>query len=246
MASSSFTVSMDEKIQIQRGLSITMREWDVLREMDYAGLVPNTMGMKNLLHEKQKAKEAQFLQPYADVLFDHIYKQLDVATVKAEMMASDQMETTIFCYKNVIWNHLHAHGWQGEWRCNGLIRQNKWRTSVMTMTKIPEWEAYPYEEEEGYNYTLIPTSVDRILRRTDLLLRLNTLFGSEFGVRLVSGAAFHTATEAEPFSVSGMEIRVRYYGKACPMRLPKLLATYQKYKTHTPYVPQEGEVVVVE
>lgn len=238
------TITDDSMIQIQRGYSIKMKEWDVLREMEASGLAPNTLDLGDHLRQKQKDKETRFLQPYADLLYEHIRGSVDMPALRAQMMASEKMEAVLFRYKTVIWDHRTPLEWQGRWRCSSLIQDNKWDTQVSALKEAPRWDAYA--DEHGYNYIMCPVSVNRILRGTDLLLRLNTLFGSKFGVRLLGQEDIHAATDSEPFFARNMEICVRFYGKACPMRLPKLLATYEKYKTHTAFDLAACQIVRVE
>lgn len=240
-----FAVWTDSMIEIQRGLSIKMKEWNTLREMDSAGLVPNTLGLSDRLRQKRKEKEEQFLEPYADLLYEHIRRSVDIAALKAQMMASDKMEAVLYRYKTVFWDHRTPLDWQGRWRCRNLIRDNKWETEISVFKPTSEWKAYP-DEEDDHDFSLYPVSLNRIVKGTDLLLRLNTLFGSQFGVRLLGQADNNAATDAEPFFARNMEICVRFYGKACPMRLPKLLATFEKYKTHTPHKLLAEEIVHVE
>lgn len=132
--------------------------------------------LNNAWTERIKGLEAERLQPYADLLLDHIWSEL---YAKKDQIYDDLLERCkTATHKNQlkvpIWSFNHVFGLQDlDWNTKEYIRQKGYHQTMKVVS------------HNGYSDDVLPAnSLHPIMNLTDLLKQLALLFGTNFRVTM--------------------------------------------------------------
>lgn len=250
---------------------LTSPEWEALRALEEAPFFAPTMtnhvlstdDFSNLWRGRKAQLDAVGLQPYCDVLYQEMRKEL--LGMKAELSsalrqkigeASHPRELKIpfksffstyepswpqNCYEGSdIWKAMVEFR-REEYVMAQTILDNGWDARI-AVVREPEWED-TYCPPQQKSWTLRPQRIYAIVKKTDLLQRLAALFGPDFSVSLKS--------EYEPRTVDGREYLVYrntfhlHYIPHQTTHWQKVIAsTLVKYATHSNFPMTYYDTVV--
>lgn len=247
---------------------LTNDEFNAKERLNTASLFAADLEDLSTLHrEHGRFLESQKLQPYADLLYTHIKEKIRPTSLllelKEQLRATSDLRTVSvplgFSFNAVTWHQSleekrKALGtmeslWS-ERETRSKIRANGWDQNIGT--KIwwdPSHECWDYDDPQGnFDWELYSVRVHRVFRHTDLLVRINVMFGSQFEVRLVCTPPHLFTREGDDgFTANHYELRVYYLGKDLPRyKLEQLLAVAKKYEAHISYTLKPAEQLSIE
>lgn len=268
MSSCSFVKPTKPNEDTAKMTTLTNAEINTKYMMNGRSLFAEALPELATLHrEHRRFLESQKLQPYADLLYAHIKERIRPSSMLLELKeqlrgASDLRNVSLplgFSFNAVQWHQSleekkrtqgTMESWVAERETRRTIQTNGWDAKLGTKTWWNRdnvcWD--PDYPEDNYDWELFPVRVHRIFKHTDLLERINVLFGSQFEVKLVcTPPHLYTREDADGFTVNRYDLRVYYLGRDLPPRkMSELLAVAQKYEAHVSYSLKPTEEVSFE
>jgi hypothetical protein len=162
----------------------------LLEDMDSRSRFIDNIAMEKALKESKKRKEQLKLQPYADILFDHIMETLELQKDSIrEKLTSDLAKDTkypsfeILEYNSVMYNDTLEEKIQKQRSMTEEERTTAYKQETKQNIRIRTngWDATIALTRNGY-YTMHPVRLERIFKHTDILRRIANEFGTKYKV----------------------------------------------------------------
>lgn len=215
------------------------------------------MDLRTSWGKRELEVEEETLQPYCDLLMTQIMN--DVRWKKDEILAALQEKTKtakhkadlcvpFWSYNSVIYKQSRQEAFGGrsyftdqdEIREKGYDWTLKTERYVTDPAELEEIGHFPeYDGPSAEVTKLRPVRVDRVVKRSDLLLRLSKNFGMNFWVSTRLGKIIH---ECESYTAYKVELVLNFFPSGLPEhRIKALLPIAKKYDARTNYRMKDDE-----
>ena len=158
--------------------------------MDSRSRFIDNTAMEKELKESKKRKEQVKLQPYNDMLFDHIMETLELQkdSIREKLMEglardSPYPSFEILEYNSVLYNDSLEEKIQKLNSMTGEERARAYKQETKENIRIRDnsWDATIGLTRSSY-YSMHPVRLDRIFKHTDILRRIANEFGTKYKV----------------------------------------------------------------
>lgn len=207
----------------------------LLEEIDSSSRFINNTAMEKELKESKKRKEQLKLQPYADMLFDHIMETVEEQkrSIKDKLMLDLSKDTKypsfeLMEYNSVMYSDSLEEKIQKQRNMTEEERTTAYKQETKNHIRIRDngWDATFALTRNGY-YSMAPVRLDRIFRYTDILRRIANEFGTKYKVY---NDAKYILVQDEHFCVWKKSLRLVYKSDG-PLEkdIQEILAVRKKY-----------------